>query len=649
MTKEGFKRKLVAILSADVKGYSRLMREDESATIRTLTTYRAAMTNLIQQYSGRVVDATGDNLLAEFSSVVDAVNCAVEIQRELAERNVRLHSERRMEFRIGVNLGDVVEEGERIYGDGVNLAARIEGLAEGGDICISGTVYDQVKHKLGLEYEYLGEQEVKNIKEPVRVYRVLSFPGAAAHRVMQARKALERKWRKTTHRVIQARKALERKWRKTALALAVALVLVLAAVVLWSLYVRSTPSPLGGAPVEKMAYPLPENPSIAVLPFINMSGDPGQEYLSDGITEELITALSKIPDLFVIARNSTFTYKGKSVKVQQIGQDLGVQYVLEGSLRKIGDRIRIMTQLIDSATGRHLWAERYDRDLKDIFGLQDEIAMKILTALQIRLTEGEQARMLAKGTDNLDAYLKFLQGREYVYRLDKDANVLGRQICEELIALEPGFAGPYVVLALSHIIDAWYGSSTSPAESLTKAMELAQKAVGLDDSLAAAHGILSFVFTMKREHQKAIAEGERAVVLNPNGADAYVYLAMAFTFGGRPEEAIPLFEKAIRLNPIPPIGYFLQLAIAYRETRQYEDSIAAYKKVLHRSPNNLFAYIGLAGTYSLLDREKEARAAAKEVLRINPKFSLEYFAKTLPYKNQVDKEFLIDALRKAGL
>ena len=428
MAKEGFKRKLAAILSADVKGYSRLMREDESATIRTLTTYRAAMTNLIQQYSGRVVDATGDNLLAEFSSVVDAVNCAVEIQRELAERNVRLHSERRMEFRIGVNLGDVVEEGERIYGDGVNIAARIEGLAEGGDICISGTVYDQVKHKLGLEYEYLGEQEVKNIKEPVRVYRVLSFPGAAAHRV------------------IQARKALERKWRKTALALAVALVLVVATAVLWSLYVRSTPSPLGRAPVEKMAYPLPENPSIAVLPFINMSGDPGQEYLSDGLTEELITALSKIPDLFVIARNSTFTYKGKSVKVQQVGQDLGVRYVLEGSLRKIGDRIRIMTQLIDSATGRHLWAERYDRDLKDIFDLQDEIAMKILTALQIRLTEGEQARMLAKGTDNLDAYLKFLQGREYVYRLDKDANVLGRQICEELIASEPGFAGPYVVL-----------------------------------------------------------------------------------------------------------------------------------------------------------------------------------------------------------
>jgi adenylate cyclase len=578
-----------------------------------------------------VVDATGDNLLAEFSSVVDAVNCAVEIQRELAERNVRLHTERRMEFRIGVNLGDVVEEGERIYGDGVNIAARIEGLAEGGGICISGIVYDQVKHKLGLEYEYLGEQEVKNIREPVRVYRVLSFPGAAAHRV------------------IQARKTLERKWRKTALALAVALVLVVASAVLWSLYVRSTLSPLGGAPVEKMAYPLPENPSIAVLPFINMSGDPGQEYLSDGLTEELITSLSKIPDLFVIARNSTFTYKGKSVKVQQVGQDLGVRYVLEGSVRKIGDRIRIMTQLIDSATGRHLWAERYDRDLKDIFALQDEITLKILTALQIRLTEGEQARMLAKGTDNLAAYLKFLQGREYVYRLDKDANVLGRQICEELIALEPGFAGPYVVLALSHIIDAWYGSSRSPAETLTKAMELAQKAVGLDDSLAAAHGILSFVFTMKREHQKAIAEGERAVVLNPNGADAYVYLAMALTFGGRPEEAIPLFEKAIRLNPIPPIGYFLQLAIAYRETHQFEDSIAAYKKVLHRSPNNLFAHIGLAGTYSLLGHEKEARAAAKEVLRINPKFSLEYFAETLPYKNKVDKEFLIDALRKAGL
>jgi adenylate cyclase len=378
MNQEGTKRKLAAILSADVKGYSRLMSQDERSTIRTLKAYKEAMSSLIEEYKGRVVDAPGDNLLAEFGSVLDAVNCAVEIQRELAERNAELPPGRQMEFRIGINLGDIVVEERRIYGDGVNIAARLESLAEGGGICIAGTVHDHVKNKLGLEYEYLGEQAVKNIPEPVHVYRVLSFPGAAAHRV------------------VTAKEKEGRKWRNTALTALAVVIVAAGGVLIWNLFMRPTPPTVEPASVERMAFPLPDKPSIAVLPFVNMSQDRGQEYFSDGLTEEIISGLSRVPKLFVIARNSTFTYKGKPVKVQQVSEELGVRYVLEGSLRKAGDRVRITAQLVDATTGGHVWSERYDRDLKDIFAIQDDITMKIITAMEVKLTEGESASSICE-------------------------------------------------------------------------------------------------------------------------------------------------------------------------------------------------------------------------------------------------------------
>ena len=352
MAEEGFKRKLAAILSADVEGYSRLMGDDEEATVRTLTAYRSAINDLVQQYRGRVVDTPGDNILAEFTSVVDAVNCAVEIQREFAERNAELPYNRKMEFRIGVNLGDVIEEEGRIYGDGVNIAARVEAMSKAGGICISGRAFDQVENKLGLEYENLGEHQVKNITRPIRVYRVLSFPGAAAHRVVQAKDALGRRWRR--------------------IALATAAVVVLAIVVLgiWQFYTRR-PS-VEPASVEKMAFALPDKPSIAVLPFDNLSGDEKFDVFVDGMTEDIITALARFNQLFVIARNSTFTYKGKPVKTQQVAEELGVRYVLEGSVQISGNRLRVTAQLIDAITGRHVWVERFDRVLKDIFDVQDD-------------------------------------------------------------------------------------------------------------------------------------------------------------------------------------------------------------------------------------------------------------------------------------
>src|SRR5512139_2433873 len=379
MTTEKVKRKLTAILSADVKGYSRLMGVDEVGTIRILETYRGVISDLIQKKGGRVVDSPGDNVLAEFASVVDALESAVEIQKELKVRNADRSESRRMEFRIGINLGDVVEEGERIYGDGVNIAARIEGLAEGGGICISGTAFDQIGKRLPLGYEYMGEQEVKNIEKPVRVYRVLMEPEQAG-KVIGEKRPKRTQWR----------------WAQAA----VALLVLVAGGLLWNFYWRAPK--IEPASREKMAFPLPDKPSIAVLPFANMSGDAKEDYFSDGLTEQIITRLSTLDRLFVIARNSTFVYKGKSVKIQKVAEDLGVRYVLEGSVQKSGNRVRITAQLIDAITGRHIWSENYDRELKDIFALQDEITIKIMRAMSINLTEGAQARYWGAGrTDNL--------------------------------------------------------------------------------------------------------------------------------------------------------------------------------------------------------------------------------------------------------
>ncbi|MFA9615107.1 MAG: adenylate/guanylate cyclase domain-containing protein, partial [Deltaproteobacteria bacterium] len=374
MTTQDFKRKLTAILSADVKGYSRLMGEDDEATVRTITAYREVITEVVQKHRGRVVDSPGDNILAEFASVIDAVRSGVEIQEELKVRNAELPEDRKMEFRIGVNLGDVIHEEERIYGDGVNVAARVESLAEAGGVCVSGTVFDQIESKLPLGYEFLGEQSVKNISKPVRIYKALMDPEAVG-------------------KVIGEQRAEPRRGQRVALVVVTVLLLIVGGLLIW----RTAFPPVQVASVEKMAFPLPDRPSIAVLPFDNLSEDPEQEYFSDGITEEIITALSKVPKLFVIARNSTFTYKDKPVKVQQVSEELGVQYVLEGSVRKAGDEIRITAQLIDALNGHHLWAERYDRNLDDIFAVQDEITKKIISAMQVKLTEGEQARAAAKG------------------------------------------------------------------------------------------------------------------------------------------------------------------------------------------------------------------------------------------------------------
>jgi adenylate cyclase len=634
MSTEEFRRKLTAILSADVEGYSRLMGEDEDATIRTLTSYRELMSILIQKHRGRVVDSPGDNLLAEFLSVVDSVRCAVEIQEELRVRNAELPENRKMEFRIGINLGDVVEEGERIYGDGVNITARVEKLAEGGGICISGTVYDSIKNKLSLSYESLGEHTVKNIKDPVRVYRMRIGP-------------------ETVPPVVSEEKAGPRRRQKAALAVVAVLVVVAGVLAIWNFYF--SPPPIERASVEKMAFPLPEKPSIAVLPFTNMSGDSEQEYIGDGISENIISALSKTPNMFVIARYSTFTYKGKLVKVQRVSEDLGVKYVLEGSVQKFGERVRITAELVDAIKGHRLWSEQYDRKLEDLFDLQDEITRKIVVALQVELTEGEQARVRHRSTNNLKAWGHAVKGYSFFERFKKEDNVKARELLREAVKLDPKYAWAWTWLAWTHLIDARNDWSESREESFKRAVEIAQKAMALDDTLPDVHTLLGGIYLYQGQHEKAIAEGKKAIGLGPNNATNYAQLAYYMYYAGEFKETIELMRKAMRLQPYYPSWYLVYLGGAYRDLGRYTEAIAAYKALLHRRQKegrSLFPpHYGLTVVYIYLGQEQEARAHAEELLRIDPTFSLERFRKSAQifWKDPVYLERALNALRRAGL
>ncbi len=623
MADEGFKRKLTAVLSTDAVEYSRLMAEDEAATVKTIATYRDIMSSLIKQHRGRVVDSPGDNVLAEFSSVVDAVQCAVAVQNEFQTRNAELPENRRMKFRIGINLGDVIDEENRLYGDGVNIAARLEALADAGGVCISGTAFDQVKGKLSLGYQFVGEQTVKNIPDPIRVYKVLMDERDAGKLIGVGKKAPKSRWAE----------------------IAAIVVFVAIGLVIYQFYVRRPA--IEPASVEKMTFPLPDKPSIAVLPFDNMSGDPEQEYFSDGLTEEIITALSKVPKMFVIARNSTYTYKGKPIKVQQVAEDLGVKYVLEGSVRKDKEQVRISAQLIDALSGHHLWAERYDRKLKEIFAVQDEITMRILSALEVRLTDGEQALIQKKGTNNLKAYLQLLQGIHHSHVVNPENIIRARRIFEEIIAEEPNYAIAYSQIARTYWIEVLLGTSKSPKESLRKAADLAKKSLSIDQSLGASYAYLGHINIMRRNWEKGIQLLNQAVELEPNGAESHYLLGLGLSFSGRPGEAIPIIKKAIRLNPITPAPYYNVIAIAYRMEGQLDKAIDWLEKGIQRYPNILFSHLNLSACYILAGREQKAHEEAKEVLRLNPKFSLDRFEKALPLKDQEEKKRFIGALRKA--
>ena len=619
-------RKLTAILSADVKGYSKLMGDDDESTVTTITAYRKIISYLVDKHQGRVVDTPGDNILAEFGSALNAVYSAVEIQRTLETENGKLPDNRRMEFRIGINLGDILHKDDRIYGDGVNVAARIEGLADPGGICISRGVFGQVRKKVPQGFEYLGEHAVKNITEPVTIYRVLFAPEYEG-RVIGEPVNKTTKLKRPTLVVIGT--------------------LLIASVALLLMFYPRVPD-IEPASVEKMAYPLPEEPSIAVLPFDNMSGDPDQEYFSDGITEHIITWLSKVPYILVIARNSTFAYKNKHVKVQQIAEELGVRYILEGSVQRSDNRVRITAQLVDAIKGHHLWAENYDRKLDDVFSLQDEIAMKIMAEMQVELTVDELGRLSAIKTKNIKAYEKYLIGYEIHQRRTEADTLQARKLSQEAISLDPGYGAPYVLLAKTYLDDVWYYKSKNAKESLDTAERLALKAIELSGQDATAHQILGSVSYLRREYDKAIVECKKAIDLSPNSAEANFYYGHALRWAGHFDEAILAFNKAIRLNPIKPLRYMNNLAWVYAYSGQHEKAIALWTEAIDRNPDYFFAHLGLALTYQLSGKEDKAQKAASEVLRLKPNLTISKIKKGPATKN-IDRERMHDALRKAGI
>jgi adenylate cyclase len=576
-------RKLTAILAADVAGYSRLMAEDEESTLATLRAWRSVVDGLVGSHGGRVFGGAGDSFIAEFPSVVSAACCAVRIQQELGNRNRSFPENRRMHFRIGVNLGEVIVVANDLFGDGVNIAARLSDLAEPGSVCISGSVHDQIEGKSNLTCEPLGEQTVKNLPKPLRTYRLQIHP--------------------TRER------------------------------------------DLGEAAAPKP----PDKPSIVVLPFANLSGDPEQSYFSDGITEDLITDLSKVSGLFVIARNSAFAYKGKAVMVNEVIRELGVRYVLEGSVRKAGNRVRITAQLTDGITGRLPWAERYDRDLTDIFAVQDEVTREIVAALQINLTRSESSRLERRSTNNLEAYEYYVRGRQQAWRHGKEANERARALLQRALELDPNFASGHAALAYTHQLDYVNRWHEPPELSLELLYELAQKAVALDDDDPDAHFTLGLACLWLRQLDRAIAEAQRALALDPNFANGNALLAMVLHYSGRSQDAFEPLAKGMRLDPHYTDMFLHILGQVHFGLEQYEDAVAALKRRIIRNPNTDASRVLLAAACGHLERVEEARSHWEAAVRVNPTYSLEHRRQILPYKDPRDFERIIEGLRKAGL
>ncbi len=575
MAEPRVRRRLSAILAADIVGFSSLMGRGEAHALSLVMAARTAVLEpRIADFGGRVFKTTGDGILAEFPSVVDAVACSVDIQAALASHNAQLPEHDRLGLRIGVNLGDVIIEGDDVFGDGVNVAVRLEGVAPAGGVAISGTVRDHLGNRLDLGFEDMGQQTLKNIREPVRVF-------AVRH----------------------------------------------------------------GAPAPKVETPaaLPDKPSIAVLPFQNMSGDAEQDYFSDGIAEDIITALSRFHSLLVMARNTSFAYKGRNLDIKQVGKELGVGYVLEGSVRRSGNRLRITGQLIEAKTGSHLWADRFDGLVEDVFDLQDQVTASVVGAIapKVELAEIERARR--KPTDSMSAYDHYLRGVELLRGNSAVSNRLAREEFERAVELDPRFALASAYLALSLLVEHRYGLAGQGIKD--RALACAKTALDLDPSEARCHQFLAQVYRFRGNFDLAIAHFQRAIDINPNDANGLALFGSLLGVAGRPAEGIALIRRAMKINPLHPEWYWNQLAVALYADRQYEESIRANE---HGERPGQFWYLArMAACHSQLGRLDEARALAAEVLRRKPDFR--YSTVDLSFRNPEDAEHVIDGFQKAGL
>ena len=584
MAEERAHRRLAAILAADVVGYSRLMEVDETGTLAALKARRSDVLGpLVAKHQGRIFKTTGDGVLVEFASAVNAMQCAVDLQQGMAAANAEQPEDRHIVLRIGVNLGDVMAEGGDLYGDGVNIAARLESIAEPGGILVSGTTYDHTKNKIKIGFDDLGVQSLKNIAEPVRAYRVTGIP-------------------------------------------------------------RVLPVTARG---------VADKPSIALLPFVNISGDATQDYLSDGITENIIASLSRFRDLLVIASNSTFAYKGKAVKIQDVSRELGVRYLLEGSVQRSSERVRITAQLIDGATGQHLWTERYDRGVEDIFAVQDDVTNMIVgqlaTAYGGRLRKAWQGRVEKTGPQDFRAYDHHQRGMDIFNRFTKEDVERARECFHQAVALDPAYGKPYAKIAWTHLIDVQFGWSGNAEESMAIALEFATMALARDDDEAWGHWALAGYHMLCTRYDRALAEYKKALELNPNDADVLNDLGMCLSYAGRAVEGIEMVRNAMRLNPHYPEYWVMQFGPIYFDAGQYEEAIATLESL--RSLDTIGVQLYLAASYAALGHADQARRAVERVIEFDPQATIR--CRTVvgmaPYKDPKDLEHFRESLRKAGL
>ncbi|MBW2279291.1 MAG: tetratricopeptide repeat protein [Deltaproteobacteria bacterium] len=621
MEPKAVERRLSAILSADVFGYSRLMADDEEATVRALNLARAEVSRLVAVHHGRVVDFRGDDFLCEFPSALDAVRAASELQSALAAQSHGVPEARRMQFRMGVHLGDVMVEGERIYGDGVNISARLEAIAEPGGICISGPVHEQVRHKLDVGFEDLGPRTVKNLPDPVHVWRVLA-PGAAAPARPRGAPVL----------------------RRRAIAVVVFLAVAAAgAVFVWPL--------VPGLVLDAFALqeplanpPLPDRPSIVLLPFANLSDDAEQEYFADGMTEDMITDLSRINEIFVISRSSAFTYKDRSVKIEDVGRELGVRYVLEGSVRKLGDRIRINAQLIDATTGFHVWAERYDEPLADLFEVQRRISERILAALQVEILQAEAERLARRPTDDLTAYQLYLQALGVGMRGSRDAYAQQRPLLERALELDPDFAQAHAVLAQNHAASYLF-LYTLEEEALDTAAYHAQRATELEPDLPDSHLALAMVYYARGDGPAALRESEIAAELAPNDVGVAAWRGVALIDYGNPIAGLQWFSHAVRLSPRGVPTLWAGLGYAYMQAGRADEATELFERSRRADPNLILPRLGLMSLYLGSGQGEEARRVVDEILEINPDLTAERLSKSYVY----GRDGLEAQLREAGM
>lgn len=632
MNKKHVKRKLAAILSTDVKDYSRLMADNEVETVKAIKASREILFKCILDHKGRVVDSPGDNILSEFSSVTDAVECAVEIQKILQHHNKDLQDNRKMEFRIGINLGDIIEDEGRIYGDGINIAARLESLAQGGGICISGSAYDQVKNRLPLGYEFLGKKELKNISEPIPVYRLLTRPNDVGKLVYKRKKDNPKYFRKKRITILIA-----------------ILLIIFAGGFLAKLKTGTAPGERRKIIKEKiMNLKIPDKPSIAVLPFLNMSEDTEQEYFSDGLTEDLITDLSKISGLFVIARNSVFSYKGKNIKVDRIGRELGVKYLLEGSVRKVGDRVRITAQLIDTKSGGHIWAERYDRDLKDIFTLQDEVREQIVNALTVQMTSDDKKRITMRSTVNLEAYDYFLKAITLCSSSKLDDLEEARILLKKATDLDPKFSRAYSELGKTYFIQWIFGPDKNMA-ILDKVYEYGRKAIKINPDEPSGYSQLAHYYLWTKQHDSGIEQIKKAIALDPYNSQWLASLGELLTYAGRAEEGIQYLKKAIRLDPKYPVWYLYGLGHAYFLLGDHEQAVLTFEKVVEQDPGFWPSYLLMAASLDILGRKEDSLKAVERVLEKNANFSDENWEQRVPYKDPAAVEQMVQIFTRMGL